>query len=853
LIKIEWIKEPTRFSVYTWKPGYSWILRQSFINYKGKMTEIRLRSIDAAAIMIVLEESQSYEELGNRPAYAIKKIYAGYFSMRVKILSPCINKPLKYKTFDFETQYYKTTPFTPAYHSTAKQMSIAFEKMINNFRSLRAQMSGVAQIQQKATNYHKMLEQFKIAAVDMVNKMHDFKNTSLTKLKNTQLNEYLKNDSDGQVFKKNLAGKYKGQPKLGEKSNPAIDCLSLKRIVPNSLSGFYYIKPSCAPKALRVFCDFTIYGEAVDIHIFNDNSKVPNPDLSYLKIDDFMSIRYQCAKLGMYPIEIQNREMIQRIHNVLSAIGYDLSQPKGVPLGYDYTCKTNKCNKVINSLNDHLSKPIMTFFANPNYQDNTIVKGGPFVGFGFSRDPFTQISFTRDTPMSALICSTNHFKTDVTDTSVQNITCDMNVMNNGNRFKLGSQVVVVCPQGCMNSQAKIFGNGFYHGASSICRAAIHTEAIVLTGGKIIVRIHPPSATNYVGNFSGGIQSNDRPVGDTVNSFSVIKYNDQCPIDMFSNLKPEEKQLLEAMKQTSFMEMGMQMQTSNAIEEFMQKANQQPINLNSEEFKGIDPEDMRRMYQKIREVPNGIESISQMTNNNENVNDQFITPEIGDSMINQSEAISGDSYNNSDSMDGSGSHEGLLNDEVNIMGDSNMDLAVIDKESHHENFNGSEVYSPEPHNYDQMNPEGLGENLRPDSSEIPLENNYSNQSNPDSMMNMDPEKMDLSNVYDMSSGDASNNYTPTQSADSMVSNTEQFNPTDISQANSIEQGINNPTENYNFKQNNDPINSPTTEAQEAQYTDSSQDQNVDTSHLDNMVDELAKSRGVVGMAATNIGI
>ena len=117
----------------------------------------------------------------------------------------------------------------------------------------------------------------------------------------------------------------KPKVKLGEKDLPADNCMELKRYFPRILSGYYYIKPECSHKPLRVFCDFSLYKDVVDFYIFKDNSNVANPDLSYLKISNVQDIRYYCSKKGHYPITLEHQDMIERIFHLLILDGYDLA------------------------------------------------------------------------------------------------------------------------------------------------------------------------------------------------------------------------------------------------------------------------------------------------------------------------------------------------------------------------------------------------------------------------------------------------------------------------------------------------------------------------------------------------
>jgi len=85
--------------------------------------------------------------------------------------------------------------------------------------------------------------------------------------------------------------------RIGSKEAPGENCLHIKKLEPNALSGFYYIKPDCNEKPLRVFCDFTLFGDDVYIYIFKNKFYLANPDLSYLNINNADDIRAHLIKL----------------------------------------------------------------------------------------------------------------------------------------------------------------------------------------------------------------------------------------------------------------------------------------------------------------------------------------------------------------------------------------------------------------------------------------------------------------------------------------------------------------------------------------------------------------------------
>ena len=132
LIKIDWIKAPKKFSVFTWKPGNSWVLRHVYSDYDKKISEIEIVGEEVAAVMLVLQESQIYEEFAGAPAYAIKEVSIVYNSMSLK-MGNCANFGNRLKVFDFDNQNYHKVDQTKPYNEVKSNISIQFEKSVVNF------------------------------------------------------------------------------------------------------------------------------------------------------------------------------------------------------------------------------------------------------------------------------------------------------------------------------------------------------------------------------------------------------------------------------------------------------------------------------------------------------------------------------------------------------------------------------------------------------------------------------------------------------------------------------------------------------------------------------------------------
>lgn len=204
----------------------------------------------------------------------------------------------------------------------------------------------------------------------------------------------------------------------------------------------------------------------------------------------------------------------------------DLSQDNHVPLGFDYSCKNNKCSNIYNSLNSSNSLPIMNLFLSSRNPGTTQGNSGRFGGLGKLNEA-SMITFdASNVKISALICSSNKFSGEFSENPVSTINCNMNISNNQDKFSEGRDVIVYCPKACQQSDTPIYGAGLYHGDSSICKSAIHQGVIGGDGGKVIVRVQQ-SGENYNGSLLNGIRSQNH-VNDGLKAFIVIKYAPNCP-------------------------------------------------------------------------------------------------------------------------------------------------------------------------------------------------------------------------------------------------------------------------------------------------------------------------------------
>ncbi len=396
--------------------------------------------------------------------------------------------------------------------------------------------------------------------------------------------------------------------RIGDDDNPAESCLELRSLFPTILSGFYYIQPECYNRPLRVFCDFSLYQNSVDFYIFKDDMPISNPDLSYLKIKSAENVKFQCAKKGLLPIEINNRDMLRRIYDLLILDGYNLTSANFVPLGFDFTCKNNRCSNIYNSLNKPRSKPLNSFF---NGKLESTENGGRFIGYGQQADKI--ISFNPDkSTITGLICSTNKFAESSGEKQVIKASCELNTSNNSSIFNNNNDYIVKCPYDCNLSSSLIYGTGVYHGDSSICKAAIHSGVISSTGGKLVLNLQNPES-NYIGNIDFDITSKNK-TGDGVKAFILRKYVPKCPMDSFKHLlKKNKSSFIEANENSGN---GENVSDEN-LDEKLRSLDEEPVSLseNTEkeeyESESIDSQSNFRFKEKTSAAKAEIRSLNKV--------------------------------------------------------------------------------------------------------------------------------------------------------------------------------------------------------------------------------------------------
>jgi len=343
---------------------------------------------------------------------------------------------------------------------------------------------------------------------------------------------------------------------------PAMDCSSIIRSYPSKRSGMYWIKNECMPKALNVYCDFDSYKKigGLDYYIFNDNQPINTPLKD--KFKGYLDLRYKCNQLGLEPMEIKNDDMIYKIYNLLKILKYDLNTDTIIPIAYDYNCDVSKCANLFKPLNDINSGDISDIISS-FIKDN----GGKDINYlfnsGLNNDPnnikniaafgkLNNIIYDKldSSKISAIVCSTNKDGKNKIKNYID-IDCDSHLRTDAfSSYEIFSNLRMICPSYCSKEKAPVYGTGVYTDNSSICRAAIHSGAMIDSEGGIVeVRIEP-GKKNYLGSTKHNIETNDNP-SPWDKSFKVQKFNPFCPIDKMKEYTVPEN----INEMSSFVELG----------------------------------------------------------------------------------------------------------------------------------------------------------------------------------------------------------------------------------------------------------------------------------------------------------
>ena len=557
-LMIDWKYIAKDFDIYLYSLEKKWSHFVKIKNNISRLNKFTLNQLNVRAIQIRMTQAKSF--LLGKAVYGIGNVFLldGQSVLKTKKCSIISDEE---KAFLVDEQYFynisKKKPYMEAYNI----LSTSYLKMHKYYILMHRKLVLFPKTKEKAEHINTILIDDSKKLKVLLEKIR------LAKITNAVINndfaEILEKHSIQVINVYNLHLQ-KGAGVVSTLGNtpdsPALDCYKIKEVTPYKKSGFYWIKPKCAPKALRVYCDFSIkaLGKGVSLYVWNNN-QVPNTKLINIRIEKVNDVKYQCARLGLAPVLIKNKTTLQRIRHYLILLGYNIRSTKtSIPLGYDYSCDGKKnCAKIWKSFSDVESNPIKNFFNNIEAVEKDLVLIGDnknnydTVGFGGEEGNPYFFELAKSN-ISALVCSTNVYNSEIENPIEIKLNCKDTLKEASNiDNKLYNTVEISCPAHCNLSYA-VYGTKTYSDKSSICVAAIHSGVIKeKEGGNFSLTIHS-AVSDFVPTFANEVQSKSSSTPSNT-TFTVDNLEMDCPINYYKNNKDEDDALSNA---SSFLELGM---------------------------------------------------------------------------------------------------------------------------------------------------------------------------------------------------------------------------------------------------------------------------------------------------------
>ncbi|SBT42642.1 LCCL domain-containing protein CCP2 [Plasmodium ovale wallikeri] len=287
--------------------------------------------------------------------------------------------------------------------------------------------------------------------------------------------------------------------------NPADNCFYLKKMIPSSPSGFYYVLPPCSQHVLRAFCDMNIGGTyyipSIDTNIIN-------------KVKDVQNV---CATYGLYPIHLHHEKQVYSLKHLFRMM--DVSIDKPVPLAIRIDTESFFSLDLQENVNNIVSK-----FGTP--AGNT---------FGINSEG---VSFfdSSNSEMSAFVCSDNVNSVNLPEQFI-NLNCKTTLKDASDMDKIvGNEYLFKCPHDCLERDVEatvVGGEGsIYSEDSSICLSAIHAGVY---DKHYLINIRIVNAlSEYEGNYQNGIISESYINDDQEFGFKLFNVPPKCPTDVYVN-------------------------------------------------------------------------------------------------------------------------------------------------------------------------------------------------------------------------------------------------------------------------------------------------------------------------------
>ncbi|EUD69362.1 hypothetical protein C922_00225 [Plasmodium inui San Antonio 1] len=364
-------------------------------------------------------------------------------------------------------------------------------------------------IQSEALKIQKLNPQLKKCKNEKEKLHNDIANIKNVVLKNIY---HVMNESEKIIRRNSFSSNYSTSTKeLGQTpENAADDCFHLKKTIPNSPSGFYYVLPTCSQNVLRVYCDMkigaTYYVPSVDSNFIN-------------KIKDVENV---CAIYGFSPIHLHHESQLHALKNLFRIMDISIDNP--VPLAIRGRGKVEGNDQDANE----------SLFFSLDFEENShaiVSKYGTPTGntFGLNREGVVFFD-SSNSEMSAFVCSDNVNSINLPEPFV-NLNCKTSLKESSEIKKMvGNEYIIKCPHDCLERETEesVIGgeSNIYADESSICLSAIHAGVY---DKHYLIRLRVVNAlAQYEGVFQNGIISETYTSENEQVAFKLFNVPPKCP-------------------------------------------------------------------------------------------------------------------------------------------------------------------------------------------------------------------------------------------------------------------------------------------------------------------------------------
>ena len=595
-ILIEWIYKAVDYRIFAWSPGSTWQLVGQFKNnskilfiiyfnfsYKniaGLNNELNFSGIKCSAIMIQMDKANTYPELDKQMVYGIKRVYIGSYAYRMMV-KDCDKVSKNSKLWDLDNQHNTNIAATAEFNKVYDKHTNKQSTLISIYKRVKSVYRDIYQKKELSINLEKDMREFKNDVLKRtVDNTTNYQTSTLQSKSNkaywTYVETISKIDSKNNL---NVAGSLGSAPKYA-----GTDCVHMKILYPKMKSGFYWIKPQCVQKAYKIWCDFSLMkGATVDIMVWSGD-RGANSDLSDWKIRNSQDVGFECAKIGLRPLEMKNQRIIARSKNLINYLGYDMEAAQVIPFGYDFGCDVNECRRQFRSFNNHESVTINAYFQD----DLTSSKDdqGPMAGIGFGNIDILKVFKPAEKKITAILCSSNQYGV---KKSNEPKFLDCYITFNEIQSEVKGEKLVMCSNACNVATGPLYGDNIYDGKSSICMAAVHNSKVGSEGGMVKIKSNKMYDDTTTFSVQNGMASTPNPVVDSY-GFQFVDFEPDCPIDEYKALAKKTNYTIPKIKPSSFLETGFKTMTNSKTESGSSSSAR--FNNDFSELEGVDEKELK---------------------------------------------------------------------------------------------------------------------------------------------------------------------------------------------------------------------------------------------------------------------